>query len=251
MTMPWKSKRLWGMAMAAMAVGVGCGAAPGLAPVAADDLFGGGGASAVATRADVSQTPIYETLSRSETYFMTQYYHKRWNPTQRRANNANCGPTSLAMACRAFGRVPADVEDDDPATLIRYVRRVMTGQTDEGTWTYPVQVEDGARKLGLKAKLVFGFQRIKDAMATPGRMVVINVNPSPAYADQLVYPYNGGHFALLTAIDGDRAFVSDPLGKAPIVITLAQLEKALTTPLGHDPDGRYVPPFNGGVLLSQ
>lgn len=249
MTKPWMSKRMWGMAMAALAVGVGCAASPALAPVAADDFSGGGGASAVAARSDVAQTPLHEALSRSETYFITQYYHKRWNPTQRKVNNANCGPTSLAMAVRAFSHVPAGVEAADPATLIRHVRKLMTGTVDEGTWTYPVQVADGARKLGLKAKVVFGLGRIKEAMATPGRMVVINVNPTPAYADKLVYPYNGGHFALLTGIDGDRAYLSDPLAPGPIVISLAQLEKALTTPLGSDPDGRYVPPFNGGVLL--
>lgn len=251
MKMPWMSKRMWGMAMAALAVGVGCSAAPGMAPAGGDDLFGGGGATAVAARADVAQTPLHEALSRSETYFITQYYHKKWNPTQRKANNANCGPTSLAMACRAYGRVPADLAGEDPAALIRHVRKVMTGAVDEGSWTYPVQVADGARKLGLKAKVVFGFARIKEAMAVPGRMMVINVNPSPAYAEQLVYPYDGGHFALLTGIEGDRAYISDPLGKGPIVISLAQLEKALTTPLGNDPDGRYVPPFNGGVLLSE
>ena len=249
--MAWKSKRMWGMAMAALAVGVGCSQAPGFVPAAGADLYGGGGASAVATRAEVAQTPLHEALSRSETFFITQYYHKRWNPTQKKANNANCGPTSLAMACRAYGHVPADVADEDPATLIRHVRKVMTGQLDEGTWTYPVQVADGARKMGFKAKVVFGFGRIKEAMATPGRMMVINVNPSPAYADQLVYPYDGGHFALLTGIEGDRAYVSDPLARGPIVISLAQLEQALTTPLGNDPDGRFVPPFNGGVLLSE
>jgi hypothetical protein len=243
------SKRMWGMAMAALAVGVGCSTSPSMAPTSTDALFGGGGA-AVASRTDLAQTPLHDALSRTEAFYITQYYHKRWNPTQRRANNANCGPTSLAMALRAFGEVPAGVDDaQDPASLIRYVRKAMTGQVDEGAWTYPVQVAEGARKLGLNSKVVFGFARIKEAMAQPGRMMVINVNPSPAYADQLVYPYDGGHFALLTGIEGDRAYVNDPLGKGPIVISLAQLEKALTTPLGNDPDGRFVPPFNGGVLV--
>lgn len=250
------SKWTWGMAMAALVLGVGCSAAPSvsasLAPATGGDLYGGGGAvtlAAAPARSSALGTPIHDVLTRTDDFFITQYYHKRWNPTQKQTNNANCGPTSLAMAVRAYGHVPDSLQKQDPAALIRYVRQAMTGQVDEGAWTYPVQVADGARRLGLNSKVVFGLAKIKEAMQTPGRMVVINVNPSPAYDDQLVYPYNGGHFALLTAIEGDKAYVSDPLGREPLVLSLAQLDKALTTPLGNDPDGRYVPPFNGGVLV--
>lgn len=251
------SKLTWGLAMTALVLGVGCSAAPSvsatLAPTSASEaLYSGGGATAIATlpsRAKVAQTPLHDVLTRTDDYFITQYYHKRWNPTQKQANNANCGPTSLAMACMAFGHVPGKLKDEDPAALIRYVRQAMTGQVDEGAWTYPVQVADGARRLGLNSKVVFGFAKIKEVMSQPGRMVVVNVNPSPAYADKLVYPYNGGHFALLTAIEGDKAYLSDPLGREPLVLSLIQLERALVTPLGNDPDGRFVPPFNGGVLV--
>ena len=85
-------------------------------------------------------------------------------------------------------------------------------------------------------------------MSEPGRLMVLNCNPSPAYAEKLVFPYNGGHFALLTKIEGDRAYLADPLAAA-IVISLTQLEKALTTPLGKDPNGQHVAPYNGGILL--
>jgi hypothetical protein len=250
------SKLTWGMAMTTLVLGVGCSTAPAvlasLAPVR-ESLVAGGAAAALAAApvrtTSTAETPIHDVLTRTDDFFITQYQHKRWNPTQRVAGNANCGPTSLAMACRAYGRVPPAFQQADPAALIRYVRQAMTGQVDERAWTYPVQVADGARRLGLNSKVVFGFAKIKESMQTPGRMVVINVNPSPAYADKLVYPYDGGHFALLTAIAGDKAYLSDPLGKEPLVISLSQLEKALTTPLGNDPDGRFVPPFNGGVLV--
>lgn len=236
-------KRFWGIAMTAGMAGLGCSAAPMLAPgpVAAGD-------AKLLAAAPVS--PIEEALSRRDAYFITQYHHKRYNPTQAKVNNANCGPTSLAMALRAFGTAPNGLTaSGESAELVRTVRKAMTGKVDENTWTYPVQVRDGARKLGLNSRIVFSFEAIKEAMSQPGRLMVINVNPSPAYADQLVFPYNGGHFALLTRIVGDKAYLSDPLGKGPIVISVDQLKTALTTPLGNDPNGNYVAPYNGGVLL--
>ena len=236
-------KRFWGIAMMAGFAGLGCSAAPMLAPAPA--VAGDASLLAVAPT-----NPIEQALSQRDTYFITQYYHKRYNPAQARVNNANCGPTSLAMALRAFGTTPNGLDAaDESVELVRTVRKAMTGKLDENTWTYPVQVRDGARKLGLNSRIVFSFEAIKEAMSQPGRLMVINVNPSPAYADKLVFPYNGGHFALLTRIVGDKAYVSDPLAKGPIVISLDQLKTALTTPLGNDPNGNYVAPYNGGVLL--
>lgn len=236
-------KRFWGIAMMAGIAGVGCSAAPMLAP--APVQAGDGSRMSVA-----AVSPIEDALNRADSYFITQYYHKRYNPTQARVNNANCGPTSLAMALRAFGTEPSGLDaPDESVELVRVVRKAMTGRVDEQTWTYPVQVRDGARKLGLNSRLVFSIDEIKTVMAQPGRLVVVNVNPAPAYSDQLMFPYNGGHFALLTRIAGDKAYLSDPLAKGPIVISLKQLETALTTPLGRDPNGNYVAPYNGGVLL--
>jgi ABC-type bacteriocin/lantibiotic exporter with double-glycine peptidase domain len=120
---------------------------------------------------------------------------------------------------------------------------------DEQTWTYPTQVEQGARDLGLKANIVFGADKVLEAMAEPGHLVVVNVNPTPAYVHQLAEPYDGGHFALVTAIKGNKVYLNDPLAAGPIVISLHQLEVALTTPLGTSPNGRWVPPFNGGVAV--
>jgi hypothetical protein len=195
-------------------------------------------------------SPIEEALSHSDSYYITQYYHKRYNTAQSGDNNANCGPTSLAMALRAFGSEPRGLEGAATSyQLIKTVRQAMTGSTNENTWTYPVQVRDGARKFGLNSRIVFGIDAIREAMSQPGRLMVININPSPAYADKLAIPYNGGHFALLTRIAGDKAYVSDPLASGPIVISLRQLETALTTPLGSDPNGNFVAPYNGGILL--
>lgn len=239
--MAFQQKRLWGLGLMALTVGMGCSSVPGVAVPAS----GGGGTAAVA-----AVSPIEQALTQTDRYFITQYQHRRYNPAQQKGNNANCGPTSLAMAVRAFGKEPAGMVGASKAyELIRHVRYMMTGEVNEQHWTYPVQVRDGARKLGLKSDLVFGVQRIAEVMRQPGRVVVVNVNPSPAYAEQLVTPYAGGHFALLTRIEGDRAYLSDPLAPQPVVITLKQLEIALTTPLGNDPYGQYVAPYNGGVVL--
>jgi predicted double-glycine peptidase len=184
-------------------------------------------------------------------YFLTQNRTAQYNPMQPPGTNANCGPASLAMALRAFGRAPAGM--DSPAKahdLVQYVRKAMTGQVDEQAWTYPDQVKAGAQQLGLKADTVFTARNILEAVAQPGHLVVVNLNPSPAYVDQLADAYDGGHFALLTGVDGQQVTLDDPLAPHPIKISRAQLEEALTTSLGTDPYGQLVPAYNGGVALS-
>jgi hypothetical protein len=237
--------RNFGMATMAVALGMGCSSVTN-APAGQGE--GGGGSYALAQVPVL--TPIESALTKSDNFFITQYHHVRYNPVQGTTNNANCGPTSLAMALKAFGKEPADLASPSRAhDLILYVRREMTGTSDENTWTYPVQVLEGAKRLGLQGEMVFSLGAIERALNLPGRVVVVNVNPSPAYADRLVYPYNGGHFALLTGVQGNRAFLNDPLANGPMVISTAQLGTALTTPLGSDPNGRYVPPFDGGIVL--
>lgn len=239
-------KRIWGMALIAGIMSVGCSSA-GLPTSPTSE--GGGGATAVAANG-AGATHIREALLKADGYFITQYKHQRYNPSQLRGNNANCGPTALAMALKAFGKEPASLVGADNAyQLIRTVRAAMTGKVDEQAWTYPAQVRDGARKLGLRSDLVFGIDRIKQVMSQPGRMVVVNINPSPAYAEKLAIKYNGGHFALVTRIEGNQVYLNDPLAPEPIIITTEQLDMALTTPLGKDPYGNFVSPYNGGVVL--
>ncbi|HEY9721874.1 MAG TPA: C39 family peptidase [Oscillatoriaceae cyanobacterium] len=232
-------KRLLGAAMTAGILGVGCSTATAVTPP-----------TDFAVQSHLAQTPIEQALSQASAYFITQYHHAVYNPTAEGDNNANCGPTSLAMALKAFGVAPSGLTDPAHAQdLIRDVRVAMTGQDDEDSWTYPAQVQQAARKFGLQSDMVYTLADIKQAMSQPGRLMVININPSPAYIDQLVVNFNGGHFALLTKIDGDKAYLNDPLATQPIVISLEQLNKALTTPLGQDPDGHQVAAFDGGVLL--
>jgi hypothetical protein len=236
--------RNWGLTTLAVFLGLGCSSSPTGAPV--EGAGGGGAATLLAAR----NTSIEQALTQADEYYITQYHHAVYNPNQRRSGNANCGPTSLAMALRAFKKEPAGLESRAKAQeLVLAVRKAMTGTTNENAWTYPVQVLQGAKSFGLKGEVIFSLPAIQAAMAQPGRLMVVNVNPTPAYVDQLVDDYDGGHFALVTAIKGNKVYLCDPLANGPIVITLKQLETALTTPLGNDPNGRYVPPFDGGVAL--
>lgn len=194
---------------------------------------------------------VPDALALADTFFLTQTRSAQYNPNQPGGTNANCGPASLSMALRAFGKAPRGLETPAKAhELVQYVRKTMTGEVDEQSWTYPTQVEQGARDLGLKANIVFGADKVLEAMAEPGHLVVVNVNPTPAYVDQLTDDYDGGHFALVTAVDGQRICLDDPLAPHPITISRAQLQQALTTSLGTDPYGKLVPAYDGGVALS-
>lgn len=178
-----------------------------------------------------------------DAFFITQYTHPVYHPEPTPLANANCGPTSLAMAITAYGKVPQPYQDSRDK-LIEAVRLEMTGQNDIGSWTYPSQFPAAARRFGLSTQMVHGADSVIRQLAIPGRMVIVNVNPTPAYADQLAHPFSGGHFALATRFDGEKIHLNDPLAASPVTITRAQLETALTTPLGD-----HIAPFNGGIAV--
>lgn len=177
----------------------------------------------------------------AETFFISQYTHPRWHPEETPLNNANCGPTSLAMVLKAFGKVEVSSVNE----LVRRIRLEMTGSLDEYSWTYPAQFPAAAARFGVKSQIVRGgADAILSALRRPGTLAIVNVNPTPAYADLLVYPIDGGHFAVVTRADGDRVTLNDPLADGPITITRDQLAVALSTPLGQG-----IAPFNGGIVL--
>ena len=179
-----------------------------------------------------------------ESFFITQYVHPRYHPQPALPDNANCGPTSLDMAIKAFGKVPRRLASD-PEELIESVRYAMTGKRDPLSWTYPSQFAAAARAYGLDSEVVrSGVEGIRAELQMPGRMVVANVNPSPAYVDQLAEPFDGGHFTLVTGFDGRRFQLNDPMAPGPITVSKEQLATALETPLGPG-----IPPFDGGIAV--
>lgn len=214
---------------------------------------------AQAGKAWLAQAPTFADFSRAagrgkpgepEKPFITQYPNPRYNPTVATANNANCGPTSLAMALRTLHREPPGYAEPRQAQdLVRKVRFMMTGETDEQAWTYPFQVQLAARQAGLAATTVHGFEALRAEMAKPGRVAVLNLNPHPVYAQRLAIPFDGGHFAFVPELGPDDAVVHDPLASGPLRLSLAELKRAMETPLGRDPNGRDLPAFDGGVVI--
>lgn len=194
------------------------------------------GCGSISTAAPAMLPPLT-----AESFFITQYTHPRWHPEATPFNNANCGPTSLAMVLKAFGKVDGTSVND----LVRQIRLEMTGEADDQTWTYPAQFPGAAARYGLKSQIVRGgADAILKAMNRPGALAIVNVNPTPAYSSQLAHPVNGGHFAVVTQADGNRITLNDPLADGPITITRDQLATALSTPLG-----RGIAPYNGGIVL--
>lgn len=241
------SRKLGGWAIAAGAIGF-------VTPLAFPTV-------AQAGKAWLASAPTFPELSRAagaekpaEAFpkaFITQYPNPRFNPEVKTADNANCGPTSLAMALTALGRAPAGYEGPARAQdLVRKVRFMMTGEIDETAWTYPYQVQVAARNAGLEAVMVHGFAALAQEMAKPGRVAVININPHPVYDRRLAIPFDGGHFAFVPALGAGGAIVHDPLASGPIRLSAAELKRAMETPLGRDPNGRELPAFDGGIVIA-
>jgi hypothetical protein len=189
-------------------------------------------------------------FAQPEDFFVTQFEDRRFNHGPTVAHNANCGPTSLAMAMRLFGVAPREMAVPEHAqALIRRARYLMTGEVDELIWTFPLQVQDGALRAGLEARVVREWEPVRDAMALPGRAMILNLNPTPAYAHLLRHRFNGGHFALLVRLTEAEALLCDPLASGPLRLSPETLRAALGTPLGKDPNGKMRGAFNGGILL--
>ncbi|MBI6546502.1 MAG: C39 family peptidase [Cyanobacteria bacterium NC_groundwater_1444_Ag_S-0.65um_54_12] len=178
----------------------------------------------------------------AEACFITQYQHPRFHPLPSTPFNSNCGPASLAMVLKAFKLVSPVME---PEAMISLARRAMTGSELPGSWTYPDQILAAAAAFGLKVRKVWGIEGIRTAMSRPGRLVIANLNPTPAYLEQLTQPYDGGHFAVIMAFEGDQVTLNDPLASRPAVtVTKQSLAIALTRNLGPG-----IPPYNGGIEL--
>lgn len=177
-------------------------------------------------------------------FFVTQLQDPRYHPAATVTANANCGPTSLAMAIAILGKAPADFRDH-PERLVSALRFDMTGERDDRAWTFPYQFPEAARRHGLGARLVTGgLGKVLEELARPGHVMVLNVNPTPAYAGLLRTPMDGGHFVLATGRTEHGLQVLDPLASGPLDLSLEVVNRALETPLGHD-----VPAFRGGISL--
>lgn len=135
--------------------------------------------------------------------------------------NSNCGPTSLLMVARMFGAMGGGSADADGE--IEQIRKMMGADSDESKWTDTNQIVQGAQAMGLSAQ----SSGKNDANSVEkelsnGKKVIVNVDPAG---------YSGGpssgHFAVVTAINGDQVTLYDPAKQAPITISKSQLTDSM------------------------
>lgn len=171
-----------------------------------------------------TQAPSWNGLPHPNSYFIAQMYDARFNPYAP-YSTANCGPTSLAMVLKAFGKAPPYTNLEN---LIDQVRYQMTGRNDNGELTNENQVMRAASYYGLSSQLVSSVDEIERQLKQ-GKLVILAGNPAaynyPFSSDQY-FPFSGGHFVVVADIQGDRVVVNDPLSRmGAIVISRKHLEE--------------------------
>lgn len=181
-------------------------------------LFAGGtkdvGPAQVAAGADLHE--------QRRTWFMSQH-RGAYNPAENAPTNLNCGPASLAMIAKAFGKTAPDRRGVDAA--IEDARARMGEGVDEREATSVAGLVTGARSYGLAAatKRVSALADVQAELAA-GKLVIASVVPT--YADARA---TNGHFAVVTKIEGGQVWLNDP-GKAsgPFTVSAQAFWEALS-----------------------
>ncbi len=96
------------------------------------------------------QLPQYTTptsKSQADTYFKTQFYNAQWNPDGPGKSN-NCGPTSVAMMFKLFGKEPGNLSVQGS---INYARQMMNVASSWTGFTSDTQMMTGLANAGLRA----------------------------------------------------------------------------------------------------
>ncbi len=143
-------------------------------------------------------------------------------------DNANCGPTSLTMVATAFGKIDPSPAEADAA--IEKSRRMMGDGTSEYNGTSGEGIARGAEAYGLDAKIVnnVSLKDIEGELAK-GRLPVVNGN--------VIRPdgsYGGGHFYVVTKIEGGKAYLNDPYSKTgPSVVPVDRLMQSINSHWSH------------------
>ena len=178
-----------------------------------EDVLGwfqpGAGSGAAKTRPVSDATP-----KDPESFFITQNTTD-WNPNARyteAGTNANCGPTSLAMAALAFGLLPPGTDPSNPQGIIDAVRLAMTGNDDVGQPTGTGDVTRGAEALGMSHHDVGTLEEVDAALAS-GQMVVAG---------------SVDHFVLIVGRSPDGGYiVNDPFytGRPGVVKSVEEMSQ--------------------------
>lgn len=139
-------------------------------------------------------------------------------------DNANCGPTSLAMVAKAFGKINPGAAGADAA--IEDARRRMGDGSNERNGTSVAGIARGAKSYGLDTQVLWNASAdsIQKELAK-GRLVIVHA--TVIRDDGSV---SGGHYIVVTAIKDGKAYLNDsayPSG--PRVVSASLLNKSINT----------------------
>jgi hypothetical protein len=163
--------------------------------------------------------PAAPSLPDPSTYFISQIKDRNFNPDAP-SNNRNCGPATLAMALRALGLRPPTLRNpNDTEAWVDAARYAMEGDTDKSKYTDEDQMLNGAIASGAKAYKVTSLDEVAQALQQ-GQLVALAGNPQ-SYENRLTNAqynhFNGGHFILVTGVQGNTFTISDPQAHIPSI----------------------------------
>lgn len=118
-------------------------------------------------------------------------------------DNGNCGPASLAMAARAFGRWPAEVTAGDYPTMMTWIRQAMGHKSEETQGTNIPWLTKAAARLKLHSELFTNYDELARQIAK-GRMVIV-----AGHLKNLNMP-GGSHAMLVVTQRGEGYAINDP-----------------------------------------
>jgi hypothetical protein len=143
-----------------------------------------------------------------EDWFISQYGSK-WNTNEDvpGSDNGNCGPTSLTMVAKAFGKISPNAAQADSA--IEESRERMGDSQNERSGTSVEGIARGARSYGLDAQVSSNanLETIQAELAK-GRLVIAHVGTY-----HLSGTRGGGHYTVVTAIKDGKVYLNDPAHK--------------------------------------
>ncbi len=135
--------------------------------------------------------------------------------------NGNCGPASLLMVARMFGKIGGGAEEANKQ--IELMRELMGAVPSEHEGTANIQIIDGAQSLGLSAKNAHSNINDIARAIQHGKKVIAGVDPRK-YGPTTI---SNRHFVVISDFDGERFTVYDPGFQKPLKLTEKQLELAL------------------------
>lgn len=182
-------------------------------------------------------------LDKPESWFISQIKSRKYN-SREDDGSGNCGPTSLTMIAKAFGKVHGGAGKMDEA--IEHTRRdKMKAGSNEDLGTAISQIKNGAKRYGLETRLQTGhgsnttrklndtISNIKDNLEK-GRPVIVHGVMIRSEHDSRSSKYgDGGHYFVVTGIEKNKkgewvARLNDPnWPDGPRSVPLSRLRESI------------------------